>query len=84
MIVDGQPSAGLHALMTTLHRRDVRFCVPWEAAHMQEFSFGKVFDCDECEIEERFSASPSWFQGIYKAAVARVVEDLRAKAAPRA
>lgn len=79
MIVDGQPSAGLHALMETLHRRDVRFCVPWEAAHMQEFTFQEVFDCEQWEIEEQFSASHCWFQEIYKASVARVVEDFRAK-----
>jgi hypothetical protein len=83
MVVEGQPEAGLHALMATLHRRDVRFCVPWEAAHMQEFTFRKIFDCEECEIEAMFDASPSWFKGIYGEAVARIVEELRLSSAPK-
>lgn len=83
MIVDGQPSAGIHALMTTLHRRDVRFCVPWETAHMQEFTFRKVFNCEGQEIEAMFAASPTWFQDIYKNSVARVREELQARSAPQ-
>jgi hypothetical protein len=77
MVVDGQPSAGLHALMMTLHRRDVRFCVPWEAAHMQEFTFRQVFDCAEDQIGALFAESPCWFQDIYTQVVARIVEDLQ-------
>jgi hypothetical protein len=83
MVADGRPEAGLHALMATLHRRDVRFCVPWEAAHMQDFTFRKVFDCEEDEFEAMFDASPSWFKDIYGKSFARVVEDLQAESAPK-
>ncbi|TLX16205.1 hypothetical protein [Rhizobium sp. MHM7A] len=83
MVADGQPEAGLHALMATLHRRDVRFCVPWEAAQMQEFTYQKVFDCEEGEVEAMFEVSPSWFKEIYRKSFARVVEDLQLKSAPK-
>lgn len=77
MVVDGAPTAGLHALMATLHRREVRFEVPWHPVAFQECTFKKVFACEENEIGSHFRVTPEWFQEIYAASVARVLEEMK-------
>jgi hypothetical protein len=75
IVADGRPEAGLYSLLATLHRRTVRFSNPWEPVPHQEFTFMKLFDCTEEEIEDNVLASPEWFQVICKAAESRILED---------
>jgi hypothetical protein len=81
MVADSSPDAGLYSLMASLHRRNVRFSNPWEPVPRQEFTFTRIFDCKEDEIEENVQSSPTWFQVICKAALERVLADSAPKAA---
>lgn len=82
MVADSSPDAGLYSLMASLHRRNVRFSNPWQPVPHQEFTFMKLFDCAEEEIEENVQATPEWFQVICKATLERVIEERNPTTSP--